>query len=48
MHLSVIGAYASERDRRIADFFKALTELIELCKPLIEAAVKEQQKEKKR
>ena len=41
--------YAAERDKRVADFFKVLTELLELCKPLVERAVKEQQqKEKKR
>ena len=45
----MISAYAPDRDRRIADFFKVLTELLELCKPLVERAVKEQQqKEKKR
>lgn len=32
------------KDRTIGEFFKALTELVQLCKPLVEAAVKQEQK----
>jgi hypothetical protein len=44
-----VTSYTPEgaRDNAIADFFRAATELLRLCKPLVETAIKEKLDEMK-